>query len=156
MSPFESKFANAGLRAASNYERKFRKYVPFAELIDALRRQAAFDVPLKFVLDRDSESSGFFKRGPLWDFGNAGVRFEKKATEGSQPTLVVTWSNDVEQKTLQETLDELKGLGFDEHASVSIQLVAPSGECKVSRFGNGIAVAKDNAIVLFTGAWQDC
>ena len=153
---FEIRFANAGLKAANTYDRRFRKLVPYAEIIDTLRRQAAFDLPLKFVLDRDSESPGLFKRGPLWDFGSAGVRFEKKETKGSQPLLVVTWSDDIEQKTLQETLSELNALGFEEGAHVGIQLVSPSGECKVSRFGNGVAVAKDNTVILFNGAWQDC
>lgn len=148
------KFANAGLRQANNYERKFRKRIPFAEIIDVLRRQAAFDLPLKFVLDRDSESGGLFKRGPQWDFGTAGVRFEKREAEGARPTLVITWSDDFEQKTLQETLEELSALGFDESAEVSLELVAPTGERKVSRFGNDLKVEKGGTTLHFTGAWQ--
>ncbi len=154
MSPLESKFANAGYNQARKYERRFRKRVPIAEIIDALRRQAAFGRPLKFVLDRDSESAGFFKRGPQWDFGDAGVRFEKGESDDSHPVLVVTWSDDFEQKTLDDTLAELAGLQFDEDAEVTFELVAPSGERKLSRYGNDISVDKDGTTIHFTGAWQ--
>ena len=148
------KFANAAHRQVSNYERKFRKYVPFMELVDVLRRQAAFDIPLKFVLDRDSESSGFFKRGPQWDFGNAGVRFEKSEGDAAQPKLIVTWSEDFEQKSLQGVLDDLVALEFDDDAEVVLELVSTTGERKFSRYGNGLAVEKDNTVVHFTGAWE--
>lgn len=156
MSPFESKFADAGLRAASNYDRKFRRYAPFSEIIDTLRRQAAFDLPLKFVLDRDSESAGFFKRGPQWDFGSSGVRFGKREAEESYPVLVVTWSDDFEQKTLQDVVVELNGLGLCEDALVTMELVSPEGERKLSKYGNRIMVdKKDNTLIHFTGAWQE-
>ena len=154
MAPLDSRFAYAGLDAASKYDRRHRKFVPFAEIIDVLRRQAAFDVPLKFVLDRDPESSWIVRRGALWDFGNAGVRFEKKETGDSNPTLSVTWGDGFEQKTLQAILDELRELGFEEDAEVSIELVSPSGERKLSRYGNSVEVGKDNTIVHFTGSWQ--
>lgn len=65
MSLSSNRFANAALNQARNYDRRYRKLVPFSEVLDTLRRHAAFDLPLKFVLDRDSESSGLFKRGPL-------------------------------------------------------------------------------------------
>lgn len=154
MSLSSSRFANAALNQVQNYDRRYRKYIPFSELLDTLRRHAALDAPLRFVLDCDSESIGFIKKGPQWDFGTAGVRFEKKGTETGQLTLVVTWSTDFPQKTLEETVAELKGLDFEDGATIAIQLVSPSGESKQSRYGNGIEIDKDGITVHFTGSWM--
>ena len=154
MSPMDSRFADAGLNAASKYDRRFGRFTAISEIIDTLRRQAAFDTPLKFVLDRDPENSWIVRKSPLWDFGNAGVRFEKREVEGSNPALVVTWSDDIEQKTLQEILDEIKAPEFEEDAEVTIELVSPKGKRMLSQYGNGIDVGKDNMVVHFVGAWQ--
>lgn len=149
------RFANAAFAQATNYDRRFSKYAPFSDIIETLRREVAFDVPLKFVLDKDSESAGFFKRGPQWDFGNAGVRFEKKEEESGKPVLVVSWSDEFEQKTLQETLDELRGLGFGEDADITLELVSPTGDRMFSRFGNRLKTEKrDRSVIHFTGSWQ--
>ena len=154
MSFSSNRFADAALNQAQNYDRRHRKYIPFSELLDTLRRHAAFDVPLRFVLDRDSESAGFFKRAPQWDFGTAGVRFEKGETETGQPMLVVTWSADYPQKTLDEIVAELKGLGFEDGATIAIRLVSPSGESKQSRYGNDVKIDKDGTTIHFTGSWM--
>ena len=68
--------------------------------------------------------------------------------------LVVTWSADYPQKTLDEIVAELKGLGFEDGATIAIRLVSPSGESKQSRYGNDVKIDKDGTTIHFTGSWM--
>ena len=149
-----NRFATAAGKSADRYERRFRKLVPYQELKDALRRDAAFDVPLKFVLDPDEESQGLRKRGPRWDFGNAGVRFERAPIDDPSPTLIATWADDFEQKTLQGVLDELDALGFEGKDNLCIELVSPTGERLQARYGVGLTIER-GTVVHFCGNWKE-